>query len=201
LYLAVNIFDRYLEKKNIKSSDLQLIAIGALCIACKYEEIYAPEIRDYKYISDYCFTTDRILKIEYDILVTLNFDILHVSPLVFLKRYHYVSQGAFKSLYLAQFILESSLLEYKTLKFSSSVKAAASLFISRNLLQFSDVWSEELIASSGYIKDDIDECITSFYSIIKLIPNLTLCASKKKYADKKYFEISKEYVAKFKKCS
>lgn len=196
----MNLFDRYLENKPIKSSDLQLLAIGALCIACKYEEIYAPEIRDYKYISEYCYTTERILKMEYDILVTLNFDILHVSPLTFLKRFHHVSQGAFKSLYLAQFILESSLLEYKTIRFASSVRAAACLFISRKLLQLREIWPEELVICSGYSKESIEECIASFYHIIKLIPTLTLCSTKKKYADKKYFEVSKEYISKFRSC-
>jgi len=179
---------------------LQLLGIGALFIACKYEEIYAPEIRDFKYISEYSYTTERILKMEYDILVTLNFEVLHVSPLVFLRRFHQVSQGAFKSLYLAQFILDSSLLEYKTIRFPSSVKAAACLFISRKLLQFKEVWPEELTICSGYTKENIEECIASFYHIIKLIPNLTLCSTKKKYADKKYFEISKEYVSKFRSC-
>ncbi len=137
---------------------------------------------------------------EYDILVTLNFDILHVSPLIFLRRFHQVSQGAFKSLYLAQFILESSLLESKTIRFASSVKAAACLFISRKLLQFRDVWPEELIVCSGYTKESIDDCIATFYHIIKMIPGLTLHSTKKKYADKKYFEISKEYVSKIKNC-
>jgi cyclin B len=197
----VNLFDRFLEKKSFKSSDLQLIGIGALIIACKYEEIYAPEIRDFRFISENSFTPETILKMEYEILVTLDFDILHVSPLVFLKRFHQISQGAFKSLYLAQFILESSMLEYQTLRFTSSVRAAAALFISRKLLQIRDVWPEELVISSGHTKESLEECIASLYRIIKMIPSLTLCSTKKKYADKKYFEISKEYVAKFKNCS
>lgn len=199
LFLAINLFDRYLEKKQIKSSDLQLLGVAALCVACKYEEIYAPEIRDYRYISENCYSTQSILNMEYDLLVTLDFEILNVSPLIFLKRFHAISQGTFKSLYLAQFFLEISLLEYKTLKYPASIRAAACLYISRNMLQYSDLWSQELIACCTYSKEDIEECVMCFYSIIKLIPNITLCSTKKKYADKKYMEISKEYVTKVKK--
>ena len=176
-----------------------MLGLGSLCIACKYEEIYAPEIRDYKFISDNTYSSERILKMEYDILVALDFDILHVSPLIFLKRFHVISQGAFKSLYLAQFILEISLLEFNTMVYPSSVKAASCLFISRTLLQCIEIWPDELIACSGYTVEDMEDCVTKFYEIIKLVPNLTLISTKKKYADKKYFEISKEYCAKFKK--
>ena len=107
----MNLFDSYLTKINVKSGDLQLVALGSLCIAAKYEEIYAPELRDYYYVSANTYTKERIIKMEYDILSTLNFDVLYVSPLIFLRRYHQITQSAFKSLFLAQFILEFSLMD------------------------------------------------------------------------------------------
>lgn len=193
LFFAINLFDRYLGIKNLKAKDLQLAGIGALSIACKYEEIYAPEMRDYKYVCDNQYSIENILKIEYDILAALKFDLLHSSPLTFLKRYHFISQGAFKSLYLAQFILETSLLEYNMLEFSSSIKAATCLYLSRKLLQYEDVWPMELVVCTGYNEEQLEICIVRISMIISLIPNLTLTSTKKKYSDKKYFEISKEY--------
>ena len=53
LYLCVNIIDRYLERAFCERTKLQLAGITALLIACKYEEIYPPEVRDCCYICDH----------------------------------------------------------------------------------------------------------------------------------------------------
>ena len=45
LWLCINIMDRYLELEEVKRSELQLVGVTALLIACKFEEIYPPEVR------------------------------------------------------------------------------------------------------------------------------------------------------------
>ena len=44
LYLTINLVDRFLSIKAIPRRELQLVGIGAMLIACKYEEIWAPEV-------------------------------------------------------------------------------------------------------------------------------------------------------------
>ena len=45
LWLCMNILDRYLELEVVKRCDLQLVGVTSLLIACKFEEIYPPEVR------------------------------------------------------------------------------------------------------------------------------------------------------------
>ena len=45
LYLTINLIDRFLEKKLVLRSKLQLVGVTAMLLASKYEEIYAPEVR------------------------------------------------------------------------------------------------------------------------------------------------------------
>lgn len=52
LFLTVNIIDRYLAKEQVVRSKLQLVGVTSMLIASKYEEIYAPEVRDFEYITD-----------------------------------------------------------------------------------------------------------------------------------------------------
>jgi hypothetical protein len=52
LFMATNIIDRFLSKERIPRKQLQLAGVAAMLIACKFEEIYAPEVRDFVYISD-----------------------------------------------------------------------------------------------------------------------------------------------------
>ena len=52
LFLSINILDRFLEKKEILRSELQLAGVCSMFIASKYEEIISPEISDFAYITD-----------------------------------------------------------------------------------------------------------------------------------------------------
>lgn len=64
LFLTVNLIDRFLEKTEIMRTRLQLVAVSALLIASKYEEIYVPELKDFVFISDNAYTKEEILDME-----------------------------------------------------------------------------------------------------------------------------------------
>ena len=60
LFLTISLIDRYLERVQIKRNNLQLVGVTAMLIASKYEEIYAPEVRDFVYITDNAYTKEEI---------------------------------------------------------------------------------------------------------------------------------------------
>lgn len=64
LYLTVNLIDRYLEREQVHRSKLQLVGVTAMLIACKYEEIYPPIVKDFVYITDNAYTKEEILECE-----------------------------------------------------------------------------------------------------------------------------------------
>lgn len=68
LYLTVNLLDRYCELKQVTKANYQLVGVTAMMIASKYEEIYAPEVRDYVYITDKAYTREEVLAQEFDML-------------------------------------------------------------------------------------------------------------------------------------
>jgi len=75
LFLTINLIDRYLDKTQIMRTRLQLVAVAALWIASKYEEIYLPELKDFVFISDNAYSKDEIRAMERSILMTLEFSI------------------------------------------------------------------------------------------------------------------------------
>jgi hypothetical protein len=58
-----------------------------MLIASKYEEIYAPEVKDFVYITDKAYTKEEILEMECSILTTLDFDMTVPSIFRFLERF------------------------------------------------------------------------------------------------------------------
>lgn len=64
LYLTVNLIDRFLGLEKVHRSRLQLVGVTAMLIACKYEEIYPPIVKDFVYITDNAYTKEEILDME-----------------------------------------------------------------------------------------------------------------------------------------
>uniref|UniRef100_A0A8D2ZRE6 G2/mitotic-specific cyclin-B2 n=1 Tax=Scophthalmus maximus TaxID=52904 RepID=A0A8D2ZRE6_SCOMX len=86
LYLTVAVLDRFLQVQPVSRRKLQLVGVSAMLVACKYEEMFAPEVGDFAYITDNAFTKAQILEMEQLLLRTLNFELGRPLPLHFLRR-------------------------------------------------------------------------------------------------------------------
>jgi G2/mitotic-specific cyclin-B, other len=52
LFMTVNLIDRYLSQRTVTRHKLQLVGVSSLLIACKYEEIYPPSLKEFVAICD-----------------------------------------------------------------------------------------------------------------------------------------------------
>lgn len=100
-----------------------------MLIASKYEEIYAPEVRDFVYITDKAYTKEEILKMEYSILTALDFNITTPSSYRFLERFSKLNGADAQLFNLARYLIELPLIEYRMLKYSPSNLASSALFL------------------------------------------------------------------------
>lgn len=86
-FLTVSILDRYLASKILPLSKYQLAGTSSLLIACKYEEVFSPEIKDLVSITDSTYSKEDIIECELDILFTLDFKFTNPSCLLFYDIY------------------------------------------------------------------------------------------------------------------
>ena len=115
LFLTINMIDRYLERQVVQRTKLQLVGVTAMLIASKYEEIYAPEVKDFVYITDKAYTKEEILRMECHMLTTLDFDMTVPSAFRFLERFAKVDSTDVIMFNLACYLLELPLVEYRML--------------------------------------------------------------------------------------
>jgi len=132
LYLGVNILDRYLSLVQIDRAQLQLVGVTSLFIACKYEEIYPPEVRDCVYITDRGFTRQQVLDMETAILNNLEFKISVPTGHPFLHRFLFITQATELVSIAATYYMERVLQEHDFLAFRPSVIAAAAVCLALN---------------------------------------------------------------------
>ena len=197
LYLTVNLVDRYLERKVTVRSRLQLVGVTAMLLASKYEEIYAPEVRDFTYITDNAYTRQQILAQETAMLAALKFKVTVPTAYVFTRRFLKAARlhEDRTAINLAHYLVERQLQEYSMLKYMPSVVAAAAVNITaRTLSGNADAWDATLVHYTGYKQADIEACIREFETNLETPSSLR--AVEKKYSSKKFFEASKIRITK-----
>ena len=77
LQVACDYMLRYMSQVPVERKLLQLVGIGALCLACKHEEVMIPNMNDFIFICDNAYTLPELMVMEVDILNTLQVQ-LHV---------------------------------------------------------------------------------------------------------------------------
>lgn len=113
-----------------------------MLIASKYEEIYAPEVRDFVYITDNAYSREEIFEMEHKILSTLEFNITTPSTYRFLERFNKVAQGNPRLWNLARYLIELPLIEQRMLKYSPSNIAASAIYLALKIIYRNDgEWS------------------------------------------------------------
>ena len=132
LHLCVNIIDRFCAKNNVERRKLQLVGVTALLVACKYEEIYPPEVRDCVYITDRAYTRQEVLDMEQDIVRSLEFKMTVPTAYPFLARFLHLTKASELTSLAANYYLERCLQEYDLLKYRPSLVAATAVCLALN---------------------------------------------------------------------
>lgn len=202
LYLTVAILDRYLQKaaSTISRKSLQLVGVTAMFIASKYEEMYAPEIGDFVYITDNAYNQSQIRQQEIEILKVLNFDLGRPLPLHFLRRNSKAGCVDARVHTLAKYIMELTIIEYNLMHIAPSKLAAASLVISIKFFDddadkpVREYWTPTLAYYTLYEWPEIAELVNKLLMMIKKTcearPDAKLMAIRQKYSNKKFAKIA-----------
>lgn len=138
LYLCVNIIDRYCKLVQVRRSKLQLVGVTALLIACKYEEIYPPEVRDCVYITDRAYQSNEVLDMEQDIVHKLGFRITVPTAYPFLQRFFTMVKASKIVQHASSYYMERTLQEHDMLKYRPSEICASAIVLALNHKQFAE---------------------------------------------------------------
>lgn len=190
LFLAVEIIDRFLDKKVVSRQKLQLVGVVAMLLAAKYEEIYPPEVKDFIYIAANTYTRDDILRMERLMFLTMDFNLTMPTIYPFLKRTLQVMDADTRTHQLAQFLAELSLLDYKMLQYSPSLVGASCVYLANKYL-LKEPWSRALEHYTQFKVSDVERCAADIFTICQNAPQQKTQAVRKKYSYPRYGEVAK----------
>ena len=198
LYMTILIIDRYSSIKQISRIKYQCLGITALMISCKHEEINVPKIEDFIYITDNAYEKKEVFEMEYDILENLHFNLLYPSPI---KFYEYLSLNFNfnkKQHLLGKYLMESFLIDIKSIKYKSSVISCACAYIVMKFFKMSNykesynkkyyLLDEKWEISSGY---GVKDCAQDICVFVDGINETNYLSCQKKYSTSENEKVAK----------
>ncbi|KAK8347979.1 hypothetical protein V6Z12_A06G054100 [Gossypium hirsutum] len=178
---------------------LQLLGVACMMVASKYEEVSAPQVEEFCYVTDNTYCKDEILQMESSVLNYLKFEMTVPTTKFFLRQFvcaaetiNQVQLLQFEC--LANYIAELSLLEYTMLHYAPSLIAASAAFLARFILSPSrKPWDSMLGHYTLYQPSDIGNCVKALHHLCRNGGGANLPAIREKYSQHKYKFVAKKY--------
>lgn len=189
LYLTIAIIDRFLQVQDVNRNKLQLVGVTSMLIASKYEEMYAPEIGDFEYITDNAYSKADIRKMECLILKALDFSLGRPLPLHFLRRNSKAGEVDATKHTLAKYLMELTIVDYEMVHYHPSEIAASALCLSMKVLD-ETTWDDTLQFYSKYSEDHLLPIMKRMAILITKAGAGKLTAIYTKYKSSKFMKIS-----------
>ena len=158
-FLTVEILKYFIvETKNIKRSIFQLVGLGCLLIASKYNEVDKTiYIVDISRICKKIYMRKEIIEMEEKILFAIDFNVILPTSYIFICRYLKNADLTITQQQKAKYICLQLLSEYLSSEYLPSEIAAAAIYIVRDENYFEGyiTWTDDLIKITGYYEKDI----------------------------------------------
>ena len=184
LFQTVWIIDTYLSLVQITRAKLQLLGIASLLISCKSQEIYYPQLSEFIDITDGAYVKNELIDMEKKVLKVLNFNI--IAPTA--NDFYNIIAKAFgfdqKQFYLGKYFLESALIDYRMIKYSSSVIGVSCAYI---VMKFFGIDNYKILYKNEVVNENcpqkaIKEAARDICFLVKNLSQSTLKAVKDKYS-------------------
>ena len=189
LFLTIWLVDKYLSLKRVKRNKLQLIGVTCMLIACKYEEIYSPEVFDFVYITENSYEKKDIIDLEMEILTLLDFNVTVPTSNSFYEIISSILCFSVQEFFLGKYLLEMFLLDYRSLKYKPSEIADTICFIIVSHRRNNDISYLNESANSfiyNYTNNEMmyKDCSRDICFLLENLDSTQLISVKKKYLTK-----------------
>ena len=193
IFLAVNYIDRFLSRRVVQRSKLQLVGTACMLIAAKYKEIHPPKVAEFCYVTADIYTKSQLQHMEQLVLEVLGFECSPPTSHFFVNHFAKLSglPDHCEATSLAQYLAELTILDGQTfLRFKPSVIGAASVALARHTLGLA-AWDTEMVDITEIRANDFEDCLIALrqsFSNSEIYPEQAVM---EKYKSEKHFAVAK----------
>ena len=192
LFLTIWLIDTYLSFAFVPRDKLQLLGITCLLISCKSHEIYYPQNNKLIEMTDNAYSKEEMLTMENEILKKLNFFIVCPNPIDFYNILSKMFNFEKKQYYLGNYFIESALINYQILKYSSSVIASSCTYLVMKYYRINGYQKlyNNFIINENNPEDVIKDAAKEIYVLVDNLSKSKFKSLKKKYSLTQFENVS-----------
>ena len=192
LFMTIWLIDTYLSFAFVHRDKLQLLGITCLLISCKSHEIYYPQNDKLIEMTDNAYSKEEMLTMENEILKKLNFFIVCPNPIDFYNILSKMFNFEKKQYYLGNYFIESALVNYQILKYSSSVIASSCTYLVMKYYRINGYQKlyNNFIINEQFPEDVIKDAAKEIYVLVDNLSKSKFKSVKKKYSLTQFENIS-----------
>ena len=192
LFLTIWLIDTYLSFAFVPRDKLQLLGITCLLISCKSHEIYYPQNNKLIEMTDNAYSKEEMLTMENEILKKLNFFIVCPNPIDFYNILSKMFNFEKKQYYLGNYFIESALVNYQILKYSSSVIASSCTYLVMKYYRINGYQKlyNKFIINENNPEDVIKDAAKEIYVLVDNLSKSKFKSLKKKYSLTQFENVS-----------
>mmetsp|Transcript_1441 Transcript_1441/g.3196 ORF Transcript_1441/g.3196 Transcript_1441/m.3196 type:complete len:402 (-) Transcript_1441:73-1278(-) len=195
LFLSQNYVDRFLSVMPVLRGRLQLVGVTCMLIASKYEEIFAPGVEDFVYITDSTYSASEVLTMESVVLNALRFNLTAVTPYTFVRRIATLLSLREETRHLAEFLAEITIQEFQYVGYKPSIIAFSAVTLAVSTMEEEaqhSVMLRKVMDTWGMSREAMAPCCRSLHATHCNIFDKTraLQASFEKFSHSKWSRVS-----------
>ena len=192
LFMTIWLIDTYLSFAFVHRDKLQLLGITCLLISCKSHEIYYPQNDKLIEMTDNAYSKEEMLTMENEILKKLNFFIVCPNPIDFYNILSKMFNFEKKQYYLGNYFIESALVNYQILKYSSSVIASSCTYLVMKYYRINGYQKlyNKFIINEQFPEDVIKDAAKEIYVLVDNLSKSKFKSVKKKYSLTQFENVS-----------
>lgn len=194
LFLAVNLLDRLLSTSRAKNdTHLKLLAMVALLIATKFEEVRALTVDIVVSLSQDAFTKDDLRRMECRCLASIGFEVTTPTSYNFFAIFQSANGCDCQHLQLATYILELSLADATMLRHEPSGVAAAALLLSNQLVGRSTSWPSAMARATRHAEAALADIADRLRELLVMAPESALRKVTEKYSTVEHYRVATRF--------
>lgn len=190
LHLTVYLVDCCLAKMKVEKTELQLVGMACMLVACKFEEMYVPDIKDFEYIADNAFSKQQIMKMEIKVLGAADYILSRPHSMTFIRWIAKEAETAIRQQYLAKYFSEIALLEESVTNFLPSQIALLSLYLAY-AISSKEFPTARLVKLINWTEDGLTAVVPTFVrAVLRMHCQDRLAAVRQKYSGSKFHAVA-----------
>jgi len=176
---------------DLKRQKLQLFGVACFGIAAKFHDVYAPEMRDYHYITDRSCTPKEIVLMEKKVLLALDYRVQPITHYMLAKNLTqvYLPSISLKQQAMQDYICFCTAVDARIgFEFEPFYLALATIAIANQSIG-PDSWQEAL-QPVQYSKKKLRDTVSAISSLAEDLENRNLKSAKRRFSTAKKFHVA-----------